>query len=238
MSTINLLPKDYLKQRTQRRVNKVCMILFGVVISSVVGAYIVSSRSYAHTREIRDRVNAEYAEATRLIYQMHTLEKQKLVLSASAEVTASLVERVPRSTILAIITNARPKGTSLTQIELETHRSENDEPNGRMSPSGKSILSTQSRSQTQKDSLITDITVTGLTGTDASVAKFIANLVRNELVDSVDLSFSQEKLIDHDAIREFQIKFRLKQGVDAIDVTGKISASSTVDDGKDCSASI
>ena len=55
MSTINLLPGDYLRQRRGRRVNLVFLVLFSVVVSSVFGAYVVTSRSKNHTLEVRDR---------------------------------------------------------------------------------------------------------------------------------------------------------------------------------------
>ena len=62
------------------------------------------------------------------------------------------------------------------------------------------------------------MTVQGLAGTDSQVAKFIANLARNPLIGSVDLSFSQEKLIDKALVREFKLNLKLKDNVDAVNL--------------------
>ena len=51
---------------------------------------------------------------------MQELEAVKRAMCKKAETTACLVERVPRSTLLGIVTNALPKGASLTKFILKT----------------------------------------------------------------------------------------------------------------------
>jgi len=151
MSTINLLPEGYLKQRTQRRVSSACLALSVLAIGSVIGAHWMTGRSKTRTLEVLDRVNAEYAEATKLIQRMQFLEAQKVAMLEKAETTASLVERVPRSTILAIIANARPRYTSLTEVGMATKQVEiQDIPSGRLSPSGNSVFSVESRADQEQ----------------------------------------------------------------------------------------
>jgi Tfp pilus assembly protein PilN len=219
MSTINLLPDDYLKQRVQHRISLVCVVLFVVVVITVLGAYAVTERTRARTLQVRDRVNLEYEEATRMIHEMQTLEAQKHMMMTKARLTASLVERVPRSTVLALITNARPEGTSLTEVDLKTKRLRKRTPAEASGPVGTgSTLTTQPKIELAGQVPIeVNITVKGLAGTDAEVARFIANLARNPLISAVDLSFSKEKVIDEAVVREFQIDLCLRQDVDAID---------------------
>ena len=230
MSTINLLPANYVRQRMQRRVNSVCLALFVVVVSSVICAHLVTDRSKRHTLEVRDRVDAEYAEATKLIQRMQRLEAQKAMMLHKAELTASLVERVPRSTLLAIIANARPTSTSLLNVELTSRRIEKKEPTVRPSATGNSVLSVVSRAQALQGSrVLVELVVTGLAATDAEVAKFIANLARNRLIETVDLAYSQERLVGkaRTKVREFQISLKLKDGADAIDIAKEISAKAS-----------
>lgn len=218
MSTINLLPDDYLKQRVRRRADTVCLSLFVVVVASVIGAYVVTERSRGHTLVVRDRVNAQYQEATKLIEQMQTLEAQKALMMRKAEQTASLVERVPRSTILAILTNARPSGTSLTDVKLTTRRPQlrdTGRSKGKRSR-GKSKFSTKPREDEVRKPAFVEIDVTGLAVTDTAVARFMSNLIGNPMVESVDLDFSRETTVDDATVRQFKIKLRLKNDVDAL----------------------
>ena len=54
------------------------------------------------------------------------------------------------------------------------------------------------------------VTVTGLAGTDVQVAKYIANLAGNPLINNVDLIYSQETVIDDfTTVRQFQITVEL-----------------------------
>ncbi len=220
MSTINLLPENYLHFRRQHRTNVIAIILFVVMIGAVFCAGLVSRRSLAHTQAVRNRVDTSYAEAAKLISQMHELEAQKIKMLGKAELTASLVERVPRSTLLAIITNALPDGASLKTLDLQTQKiirrtttvaDDSDKQTG-------TKLTTEPRNSPPVSAeTMVCVEITGLATTDVQVARFIANLSRNPLMASVDLGYSEEKKIRDMTVREFQIKIILKGEVDAID---------------------
>ena len=203
MSTINLLPDDYLKRRRQRYANIMCLTLFVIVMLGVGMAYLISARSFNHTLEVAQRIDAEYAEAARKLEQMRQLEERKRELWDKANTTASLQERMPRSYILAALTNARPKDTSLTNISLRTSRPEVHAEATKFDKASKEI----------KVALVATrvvLTVTGLAGTDVQVAKYIANLAGNPLVHNVDLIYSQEIVIDEaTVVRQFQITVEL-----------------------------
>ena len=218
MGTINLLPENYLRHRRHRRADAICLVLMVVVIGGVLCAAAVSKRNATHTLAIRDRVNASYAEAARLISQMHDLEVQKSKMLRKAELTASLVERVPRSTLLAIVTNALPAGTSLTDLELTTQRiiKHAEKPEGGKQ-TGSRLTTKPRKSSFASADVSVSVEITGLAGTDVQVARFIANLARNPLMASVDLVYSEEKKIKDVTVREFQIKTDLKRQADAIE---------------------
>ena len=218
MGTINLLPENYLRHRRHRRADAICLVLMVVVIGGVLCAAAVSKRNATHTLAIRDRVNASYAEAARLISQMHDLEVQKSKMLRKAELTASLVERVPRSTLLAIVTNALPAGTSLTDLELTTQRiiKHAEKPEGGKQ-TGSRLTTKPRKSSFASADVSVSVEITGLAGTDVQVARFIANLARNPLMASVDLVYSEEKKIKDVTVREFQIKTELKGQADAIE---------------------
>ena len=219
MSTINLLPDNYIRRRNQHQANKIFLFLFVVVVAGVLGAVAVSERSVGHTLDVRDRVSARYAEAGKLIAQMRRLEAQKRRMLHKAELAKELIERVPRSTLLGTVNNALPNGTSLVKLELSTrHVIRQARP--AKSASGKSgKLTTEQRApKAEPGPAVVSMEITGLAPTDIEVARLIANLARTALTDTVDLVYSQEKEHKKAKVREFQITMTLKPGVDAIEL--------------------
>ena len=119
MSTINLIPDDYLQKRLQKRANYLCVALFSVVMVGVATAALVSDRAYRNTQKVLDRVNANYAEAAKQLEQMRTLEASKRQMMGKAIATGILLERIPRSFLLATLTKALPGNASLLKVELK-----------------------------------------------------------------------------------------------------------------------
>lgn len=218
MSLLNLLPDDYLLQRGRRRENVLCLGLFAVVMIAVVGAILASGASSRQTCLVRDRVNAQYADAAKLIDQMQQLQAQKAALLAKAEQASALLERVPRSYVLGVIANACPENTSLVQVRLDTRHIEAADVE-RLAAS-KFDLAQQKRLGIASSTLV-EIEVTGQASTDVEVARLIANLAQNPLLTGVDLVYSEQKMVDQVAVREFQVKMALKPNMDVMDLNGQ-----------------
>ena len=220
MSTINLLPEDYLKRRMQRRANVLCLALFAVVVAAVGAAALVSDQSTRHTLQVARDVKAQYLEATKLIEQLKQLEDRKQRMLHKAQLTARLLERVPRSTLLAVVANALPRQASLTKFQIVPKQvfglSDPTPPSGK--PKTKFEKLQKERSNPPQATVVYSMEATGLAGTDLDVAKFLANLVGNPLLTNVDLVYSQEKSIESKLVREFQVRMELKNDIDVIDV--------------------
>jgi len=216
MSLVNLLPDDYVARQAQRRANLLCSVLFGVVMAGVVGAALVSEHGYARTREVREQVNQSYADAAKLLEQLQTLEVKKKKLLGKASGTTNLLERVPRSYLLATVTNALPEGGSLTKFALTGKREMSvtlvKNPKTRFGV----MASKRSGGGGGDGSRVWTLTVTGLAGTDVEVAAFIAAMARCPLMQTVELVYSQEKEVNETVAREFQVTMRLKPGADVL----------------------
>jgi Tfp pilus assembly protein PilN len=225
MSTINLLPEDYLVRRAQRRANFLCLGLFSVVMTGVLTATFVSRRSGRHTEQVRNRVNASYADAAEKIAQMQELESRKQAMCERAEITAALVERVPRSTLLAIITNALPPGASLTKVKLDTRvlRART----GGSQKKSKGAKFDKKTEEVTAPEVFVEMEVTGLAENGKQVGRFMSNLGRNALLTGVDLVFIEEKKRDQVTVREFAVKMQLKPGADAIEAVSPRKADDT-----------
>jgi len=227
MSTINLLPEDYIERRLRRRANTLCLVLFAVVMIGVVAAGMVSAQSARRTEEVDRRVRKEYEDAARLIQQMQQLDSERLTLNSKALATAPLIERIPRSTLLAIVTKSLPQYASLTDFSLETQRQQPaSQWDGRDAAEGKKgskFAQVSAERMAKSQSLVVTLKITGLANTDVEVARFFANMARNPLMKSVDLVYTQEKKLqkDQSPIREFQVRAELRQDTDAIEIVGE-----------------
>ncbi len=220
MSTINLLPRDYLQRRSQRRGNLICLSLLVAVAGSVGAAALVTERNARNTRRVEAEVSAQYAEAAKLIDEMHQLEAQKRRMLDKAKRSASLMERLPRSFVLAMINNALPKGAAVSHVQLDTKAVRPALP----TPKGLTraqLAALRRKAPKGPAKLVVMLNLRGRACTDVQVARFIANLAKHKLTEMVDLSYSKQSREGvqegEQAVREFQLTVRLRPDADALD---------------------
>ena len=107
------------------------MVLFGVVMASIGGAALVSERTSRNTREVCQRINSAYADAARLIDEVHQLESQKRMMLDKAKMSAALMER-GAAILRAGHADQRPAGRrSLTSITLTVRTLKETEGDGK-----------------------------------------------------------------------------------------------------------
>src|SRR5687768_9311799 len=117
---LSFLPDDYLERKAQRRANAICGILFVCVMGGLGSTFTLTERATKAVDAEYAAVDAQYlAEATR-IQQVKEMRNKHKRMAHQAEMTSSLLERVPRSNILAELTNSLPAGVSLLDFQLES----------------------------------------------------------------------------------------------------------------------
>jgi len=188
-----------------------CLILFGVTMCAVVAAALVSEQSTKKSREVCRQVDASYAQAAKLIQQMQELETRKQEMLVKAQNVSQLLERTPRSYLLGMVTNALPENASLTRLDLDVKRIVVAPPKD-----AKTKFEAKSAQAGKTGNTTVVLDIVGLAATDVDVARLIANLARNSLTGSVDLVYSQEKIIDKTPVREFQVHIELKPNADSL----------------------
>ena len=95
-----------------------CGAMFLIVAMILASWWHVRSKSHAKIVAEFNEVNDNYVEAARKIEQVKRMHEQQREVVHHAELAASLVERVPRSNMLAEITNALPIGVSLIDLSM------------------------------------------------------------------------------------------------------------------------
>jgi Tfp pilus assembly protein PilN len=196
-------------------------------MASVLAAAVVSQRSRDNTQAVLDRVDNEYLQAASMMTELGRLQAQKQLMLEKAKSTSALLERVPRSYLLALVTNSLPPKTSLLEVNLYPKQIiVPPDPTRDAKFAAKSGQKQESNSQ-----IIVAMEIDGLADTDVGVARFIANLARCPLAESVDLIYSQEKTVEvknakgdvvaKPLLRQFQVLLVVRNDMDVIDIIGK-----------------
>src|SRR4051812_30418636 len=100
----------------------ICAVLFLITLVCVALAFSTSERSLKDVERQHTSVEQEYTDAAKRIVQVQQMQEKQRTMAHQAELSASLLEKVPRSFILAELTNALPAGVSLTDFTLDAKR--------------------------------------------------------------------------------------------------------------------
>jgi Tfp pilus assembly protein PilN len=119
---LDFLPAGYADRRARRRADVVLLGLFAIVVGVIGVTWHLGERALAQAEEQFAAVDAEYAEAARRIEQVRAMKDRQKSVADRMELTASLLERMPRSNLLAELTNHLPGGVTLQKAELESRR--------------------------------------------------------------------------------------------------------------------
>jgi Tfp pilus assembly protein PilN len=144
-------------------------------------------------------------------------EKQRK-MAHQAEVTASLLERVPRSYLLAEFTNSMPPGVSLIDLSMESHvkqapaapaaKTAFEQKKAELEAKNKGAAAAAAPLPQAKQYDVV-IKLTGVARTDVQVAQYINKLSRSKLLKDVNLDIIDQFAVDADTVRKFQLNMML-----------------------------
>ncbi len=225
MADMSFLPEDYLERRAQRRTNVICVTLFVIVMSTVIGAYFVSDQQRTDVRKHRDVINARFTEAARRLEQLDELYKRREQMLKKAKVTGSLLEKLPRSLILSQLVNAMPTTLSLLEVELETTvlkptasaartALEKAKADGKVKKAAPKKGGPASEPEIEVKPTQIRLIITGVAKTDVEVSQFMADIKETPLFSNVNLGYSEQVKINEISMRKFKIEIIVNQGID------------------------
>lgn len=210
MGTINFVPTDYIEQRQSSRAN----ILYLMLLMAMIGAIgitfgFIKVRQRAVEADMA-AVNARMAQAQEQITQLEELKVKGKAMLKTMVMTAELLEPVPRSIILASLTNSMPSGVSLLDFNLvEKETKPATKPAAKPAakkPGAKAAVPVEEPERKVETSL----ELMGIAPSDIEVASYIARLSGSILLDQVELIESKEQVIDEVKFRAFKLKAILK----------------------------
>jgi len=229
----SFLPEDYVARRNETRTNLLAVSLFAIVTFGVIAAFLVTSRQWHDVKRHQESINVRYAQAAKDIEQLKQLEERRESLLQKAELTTALIERVPRSILLAELINRMPRDVTLLEMEVKSTRVAEPPPPtaaaGKDKAAAKAKASssdkTARKGATDKPEapkvtiapprFKTGVVLVGVTSTHNSVAQFVAELQTCELLSDVELKFSEKAVIESQELNRFRVEATIKPNADA-----------------------
>ena len=226
MANINFVPDDYVQGNESRRTNLVYLVLLAVVMTALGGSFVaikIRQRACSTNEEL---VNTKMAEVQEVIKQFEQLQDKRREMMKTALTTAELLEPMPRSVLLASLTNNLPPGVSLLELGLIQKQSKRK---GKAATTSKyqAAQAQKKTSQTQalapagqmqqsenpEKLLETQISIGGTAPSDLQVAAYIERLSDSSLLDNVALVESVECKVKENTFRQFKLTAMLRKDV-------------------------
>jgi Tfp pilus assembly protein PilN len=224
----SFIPEDYLRRKAETRSNIINLLLFGVVLFAVIAAFFVTNRQWDSVRSVQTDMNKQFTAEASKIEQLKLLEGQKAEMVEKAEITAALLERIPRSILMAELINRMPEKLTLTELELKSSRPKEVRSTGsNAQPKSLAVRPVAGAKPAAKNAVPEKpptprpqkidfaITLTGFAASDTDVADYHAKLKECPLLEKVELVSAKEATIDEVAVREFRIEAVIRDGADA-----------------------
>lgn len=215
---LSFLPDDYLERKAQRRTNAICAVLFLTVMVGIGSAFAFTERTTKDLEQQHSRVEQQWADAAKRIEQVKTMQEKQKRMARQAELSASLLEKVPRSNVLAEWNNLRPKGVSLLDFTLESRPRKTVAPAAQPKNAyeAKKAAAEAKKGQDPKKDQAPEPTIydvymklTGIAQTDVLVAQYMTKLSRSPLFRDVNLVMTDEFKFEDQKLRKFQIEMML-----------------------------
>jgi Tfp pilus assembly protein PilN len=215
---LSFLPDDYLARKASRRANALCAGLSVVVMGAIASAFWFTERSMREVDTRSAAVDKQFTDAARSIDQVNKMKQQQRKIVRQAELAASLVEKVPRSNLLAEFTNALPAGTSLLDFALEsrTKVTAGSVSVGKKTPQAAVAAAGAASGTPQPEPVKYDVylKLTGIADSDVQVAGFMSKLNESRLVTDVRLMISDTFKHGDREMRRFVIEMLQNPGAE------------------------
>ncbi len=224
MLNMNFVPEDYIQTRESGRINLIYFALFAIVMAALASSFAVIKIRQQAISEREKALDVEMAQKKEDLKKVEQLQWKRNAMWKTALTTAELIEPIPRSIILADLTNNLPGGVSLLKVGLIQKKPK--------VPRNRSVAANTSKyneAQAKKTGglspkkvsleklLETYVDIEGLAPTDLQVAAFIERLGASGLLENVALVESKEHKANDLTFRQFKLTAMLKKDLHLTD---------------------
>ena len=212
MANIDFVPNDYIQKRDSTRTNVLYLALFVVVMAGIGATFYVIKMQQKSINAQLAAIDTELEQAQAKFALLEQLQAKGNEMMAKASMTAELFENVPRSVILACMTNNLPKGVSLQELKLFQKINKTSPSAAQSTQYAQAAKSGQQTVSTER-MLETYIEIKGVAPSDIEVASYISQLSGSMLLERTALVESKEFEIDESKFREFKLTTKIKPGI-------------------------
>lgn len=208
MPNINFVPDDYVQNNESRRMNVIYVLLLAVVMAGLGGSFVTIKMRQRAFRAKEALVNYKMARIQKAIKQYEELQTRRKAMMKTALTTAELLEPIPRSVLLASLTNNLPSGTSLLVVKFVQKKSKGVGLPARTNKyqAAQADKETTGQSELSPEKLLeTRIDIEGMAPSDLQVAAYIERLSTGTVLDNVALVESKEHKIEDTTFRQFKL---------------------------------
>jgi len=218
MLNVNFVPEDYVQSNESRRTNLMYLVLFVVVMVALAGSFVtikVRQKAFAAREKL---ANMKMVEAKGALTQFEQLQEKAKVMKKAAVTTAELLDLVPKSVLLASLTNNLPSGVSLLRLDLvQKKMKELHAPTSKYNAVQAEKAAAGQPKISPEKLLETHISIEGVAPSDLQVADYIEKLSGSVLLNDVALVQSKEHKIEEGTFRQFKLTAMLKKDIHLTD---------------------
>lgn len=228
----SFMPEDYVARTSERRANIMSTVLFSCVMGAVTLAFVVTNRTWSGIRAEQLAINEQYASEKKKIEQLESLEKERSKMLAKAEVTTVLLEKIPRSVLLAEVETKRPDSVAIEEFDLASKRidpakeakAEASKAPPAPGKSGvKGLAPAAKKTEPKKEEkpevkpprFESTVRITGLSRVYTDITDFAAAIQGCPLLEKVELVYIKDTTVDKTEFHKFEILAQIKTSADA-----------------------
>lgn len=241
MPSASFLPEDYVQKRAEFRANFIILALFGVVMFGVVAAFFVTNQRWEAIRGQQREINENYSAEAAKIEQLKALEGTRADMMNKAEITTALLERVPRSVLLADLVSRMPKDVTVLEMNLTSRRIDpvvEDKTSSlakgktvknlttpKATPAkagdksdktakGKTPAKGEEKAVVKAPRFEYTLVITGVAEKNTDISDYLARLGQSDLLEKLELPYIEVAKIDDVEMRKFEIRAGLRSDAD------------------------
>jgi len=215
MVKIDFVPNDYIQQRQSSRANFMYLVLFMVLMAAIGVTFSILKLREQSVKSSLATVDAKMVKAQEQIAQLEELQRKGKAMMKTMAMAAELLEPVPKSVVLACLTNNMPSGVSLLELKVTSEQAKAfvSKSSASQYQATTAAAGTEPGSVSKERLLETHIEIKGIAPSDIEVANYIARLGGSILLTNVALVESKEHKMDKTEFREFKLTAMLRTDI-------------------------
>lgn len=219
VNNASFLPADYIQRKAEVRNNLIVLSLFALVMMGVGGAFYMTNKAKMRLSDEFTSLREQCEAESKQIEALKKLQEQRAVMMEKAQITAALLEPIPRWAVMSELRYRMPDTVRLDSLEMKGTRNGGNGSALNM-PKIKTLVESaasvqpDSRPKVVAPSFSYEVVINGAAEENNDVADYLTSLKASPLLRDVELTFIKEQKEDKKVLRRFEITAVIKNDAD------------------------